>query len=60
MDQTFVDVTEIPNIKQGDIATIIGKSGEDEITAYDIAKQAETITNEVLSRLGNRLERILV
>lgn len=60
MDQTLVDVTDIPNIKQGDTATIIGESGDHEITVYDMAKQTETITNEVLSQLGNRLERIIV
>ena len=44
----------------GDIAVIIGKSGDSEITAYDLAEQAETITNELLSRLGTRLERLLI
>lgn len=51
MDQTLVDITDIPNVKQGDIAVVIGKSGKSEITVYDIAEQAGTITNEVLSRL---------
>lgn len=60
MDQTLVDVTDIPNVKQGDIAVIVGKSGKFEITAYDIAEQAETITNELLSRLGCRLNRIIL
>lgn len=60
MDQTLVDITNIPNVRQGDIAVIIGKSGEYEITAYDIAEQAGTITNEVLSRLGTRLYRMMI
>ncbi len=60
MDQTLVDVTDIPNVKQGDVAVIIGKSGEQEITAYDLAEQTGTITNEILSRLGSRLERTLL
>lgn len=59
MDQTIVDITGIPDVKAGDIAVIIGQSGEQEITAYDLAEQTETITNEVLSRLGARLERVL-
>jgi alanine racemase len=57
MDQTIVDVTKIENIKQGDIAVIIGKDGEAEISALDIAEQAKTVPNEVLSRLGGRLTR---
>jgi len=60
MDQTLLDVTDIPSISAGDIATFIGKSGGYEITAYDIAEQTGTIPNEVLSRLGGRLERKLV
>lgn len=60
MDQTLVDVTGIPDVKQGDAAVIIGKSGEQEITAYDLAEQTKTITNEILSRLGSRLERVLL
>lgn len=60
MDQTLVDITNIPDVKQGDIAVIIGKSGDNEITAYDLAEQTGTITNEILSRLGSRLERNLL
>jgi serine/alanine racemase len=57
MDQLTVDITNIQDVKQGDIATIIGKDGEKEITALDLAKQTGTVPNEILSRLGNRLER---
>ena len=60
MDQTLIDVTDIPNVNQGDIAVIIGKSGEHELTAYDVAERTGTITDEVLSRLGKRLDRVVV
>ena len=60
MDQMLVDVTDIKEVKQGDIAVLIGKSGDLEITAYDLAEKTESITNEILSRLGARLERILI
>lgn len=60
MDQTLVDITDIPNVLSGDIAVLIGRSGEREITACDLAEQAGTISNEILSRLGKRLERIVV
>lgn len=58
MDQMLVDITDIPNVKSGDIAVLIGKSGQYEITAYDLAEESGTITNELLSRLSNRLNRI--
>lgn len=59
MDQTLLDITDIPSVMPGDIAIFIGKSGNQEITACDIAEQVGTISNEVLSRLGERLERRL-
>ncbi len=59
MDQMLVDITNIPNVKSGDIAVLIGTSGNTEISVYDFAEQTGTITNEILSRLGSRLERIL-
>lgn len=60
MDQMMVDVTDIEGVRQGDIAVIIGKSGKAEITACEIAEQAGTVSTEVLSRLGVRLERIVL
>ncbi|AFS77583.1 serine-type alanine/serine racemase [Gottschalkia acidurici 9a] len=58
MDQMLVDITDIPDVQPNDIATIIGESGDERITAMDMAEQANTITNEILSRLGSRLEQI--
>ena len=58
MDQTLLDVTEVPDAAMGDIAVFLGRSGDEEITACDMARQAGTISNEILSRLGPRLERI--
>jgi serine/alanine racemase len=58
MDQLMVDVTELPDIKQGDIATLIGRDGREEISAEQVARAAGTITNELFSRLGDRLERV--
>lgn len=57
MDQTIVDVSGIPDVQPGDTAVVIGKSGGLEITASDLAEQAGTITNEILSRIGARPER---
>ena len=60
MDQTLVDVTDIPEVSVGDIAVLIGKTGTEEIRAVDMAVQAGTISNEILSCLGPRLDRIVV
>lgn len=60
MDQTLVDVSHIPETVQGDTAVLIGCQGGQEITAGELAERCGTIANEILSRLGGRLERISV
>lgn len=60
MDQTLVDVTEIPHVSPGDKAMVIGKNGDLEITAAQVAEWAGTIPNEILSRLGERFDRVIV
>lgn len=60
MDQTIVDISGISNVKAGDEAILIGKSGDKEISVCDLAEQANTITNEILSRMGERVERVMV
>lgn len=41
----------------GDTAVLLGASGQEVISACDVARQSGTIANEILSRLGPRLER---
>jgi serine/alanine racemase len=57
MDLLMVDITGI-DCKSGDIAVVIGRSGEQEITVYELARESGTLANELLSRLGSRLERV--
>lgn len=58
MDQLLADVTAIPEVNPGDIATLIGNDGQESISAADLADACGTITNELLSCLGPRLERV--
>lgn len=58
MDQLMIDITNIKDIKQGDIVTFIGQEKECIISAEEIAYHNNTITNELLSRLGTRLEKV--
>ena len=59
MDQLLVDVTGIPEVSPGDIATLIGRDGDSALSAEEAAAAAGTITNELLSRLGPRLPRVV-
>ena len=58
MDQLMIDVTDIPKVKPGDVATLIGVDGQEEISANFVANKAGSIANELYSRLGSRLDRI--
>lgn len=58
MDQLLLDVTELPVVEPGDVVTLIGRDGGEVLSAEAVAGAAGTITNELLSRLGPRLERV--
>ena len=58
MDQMLVDVTGLPEAAPGDVVTLIGRDGSNELRAEELAVRCGTITNELLSRLGARLERV--
>lgn len=57
MDQLLVDVSEVPEAETGDEAVFIGRSGGEEIKAEELAEEAGTIANEILSRIGPRVRR---
>ena len=59
MDQMMIDITDIPEAKVEDEVAIIGADGKEQVLVGDIAVSSNTITNEVLSRLGSRLPRIV-
>ena len=60
MDQLLLDVSDVSDIKAGDEVVLIGVSGKEKITAGEVAAQCHTITNEILSRMGGRLTRVMV
>ncbi len=57
MDLTTVDVTGI-DVNLGDVATLIGRDGEEEITATELAELIGTINYEITTGLLPRVERI--
>jgi alanine racemase len=60
MNMVMVDVTDIPNVRDGDVATLIGADGDERITAEEMAENAGTINYEILARLSPSLPRVLV
>ncbi|TSC82122.1 MAG: alanine racemase [Parcubacteria group bacterium Gr01-1014_20] len=59
MDLTVVDVTGI-KCQVGDIATLIGQDGKDEIKAEEMARLAQTSHYEIVTRLNPLMERVLI
>ena len=57
MDQLMIDVTNV-QAKAGDIVTLIGKDGDDEITADELASICSTIGYEVVCGISKRVPRI--
>ena len=60
MDLIMADVSAIEAVAPGDVATLIGADGGEEIRCEDVARASGTIANEILSRLGTRLPRVYV
>ena len=58
MDQLCLDVTDAGDVKRGDVATFIGRDGDEFISCEEFAAKCGTISNEVLSRLGKRLTKV--
>lgn len=59
MDQFMADVTEIPDVQRGDIVTLLGKDGEQQITAEELAELAEgTFNYELVCDIGKRIPRV--
>ena len=56
MDQMMVDVTDIPQVKAGDIATVFGGDVADSVV--DIAHMTNTISYEILCNLSRRVQRV--
>ncbi|MBO5572563.1 MAG: alanine racemase [Ruminococcus sp.] len=60
MDQLMIDVSDVPEAKAGDIVTLIGKEGDDRITADDLAQIYGTIGYEVVCGISKRVPRIYI
>lgn len=57
MDQMMIDVTDIPGVKMGDVVILLGRSGNLEYTAEDMAADLGTIGYEVICNITKRVQR---
>jgi alanine racemase len=58
MDQTIVDVTDVPGAACGDEAVLIGRQGAEEISVVEFSGWADTISWETLCSITKRVPRV--
>ena len=58
MNMMMVDVTHVPSVEPGEEVVLLGRSGDEEITAEMMAEWAGTIHYEIVSRIHERIPRI--
>jgi alanine racemase len=57
MDQILVDVSELPEAREGDEVVLMGRQGDEEILAAELAEKAGTIAWDIFTGIGRRVER---
>ncbi|MCY7393874.1 MAG: alanine racemase [Leptolyngbyaceae cyanobacterium CAN_BIN12] len=60
MDQLMLDVSQVANLQEGDVVTLLGQDGKESISADDWAKTLGTISWEILCSFKHRLPRVAV
>jgi len=60
MDQLMLDVSALPDVGEGEVVTLLGTEGKEQISAEDWANQLNTISWEILCGFKHRLPRVAV
>ena len=60
MDQMMVDVTDISGAQEGDEAVLLGRQGDEQIDAEEMAAWLDTISYEVLCSPSKRVPRVYI
>ena len=58
MDLMMIDVSHIADAAVGDEAVLMGRQGGEEISVTELADLANTITWEIITRIGSRVRRV--
>lgn len=58
MDVTVANISALDGVESGDVATLVGRDGSEEILLDEVAALADTISYEVLTGLTPRLPRV--
>ena len=56
----MIDVTHIPDVKEGDVVTLVGEDGDRALSLDEMSHHLKTINNATLCLFSARLPRIYV
>lgn len=60
MDQMMVDVTDIDDVKQGDVVTIVGSDGNETITVEELSAMSGSFNYEFVCNVNKRVPRVYI
>ena len=60
MDWILADVTDLPDVQLGDRVTLLGRDGDEFISAEEWADKVDSITYEVFCAISKRVPRVYV
>jgi alanine racemase len=58
MDLMVIDVSHLPEARVGDEVVLMGRQGDEEISAAELAERAGTIHWDIVTRIGSRVRRV--
>lgn len=58
MDLTMVDLTDVREARENDEVVLLGRQGDEVITADELAQRAKTISYEILTSLGSKARKV--
>jgi alanine racemase len=60
MDLMMIDVSHLKEATVGDEAVLLGRQRDEEVSATELAERADTISWEIVTRIGSRVRRVFV
>ncbi len=60
MNLLIADVTDIPEVEKGDEVVLLGRQGDEYISAEEIARTVGTISYEIVTRIAGHVPRVFL
>ena len=60
MNMTMIDITDVPDVRPEDEVVLLGRQGDETLTAEQVASWCGTISYEIVSRIHPGIPRVIV